>query len=195
MAPPTAHDADRVLAALGPLPGRRERPTLLVVSGLPGTGKSRLCRQVQARTGAVLLESDGLRRHLFGQPDYSYLESRRLFAAIHGAIDRLLADGRSAILDATNLAEREREPLYATADRHRARLLLVQVVAPPGVVQRRLEGRARGQDPQDRSQADAEVHRRMAVSAEEIRRPHRVVDTSQDTKADVKAIVEEMESL
>ena len=194
MAPPEARDVDRVLAALGPLPSRRERPALLVVSGLPGTGKSRLCRQVQASTGAALLESDALRRRLVGRPDYSYPESRRLFAAIHGAIDRLLAEGRSLILDATNLAEREREPLYTIAERHGARLLLVQVVAPPEVAQRRLAGRLRGEDPQDRSQASPEVYRRMTGSVEELKRPHRVIDTSKAIEADVRALAEEMES-
>ncbi len=185
-------DVERLLAALGPLPPPSQRPALLLVSGLPGTGKSRFCRQVQARTGAVTLESDALRLELYGEPDYSYGESRRLFSAIHAAIDRLLAEKRPVILDATNLAERHREPLYAMAERHGARLLLVQVVAPPDVVYQRLQGRGRGVDRLDRSQAGVEVYRRMAAGVEEIRRPHRVVDTSQDTEADVVAIVKEM---
>jgi len=191
---PASRDIDRVLAAVGPLPACRERPALLVVSGLPGTGKSRLCRSVHDSTQAVILASDALRRLLFGQPGYSYPESRRLFAAIHAAIDRLLADGRSVILDATNLAEREREPLYSIAERRKARLLLVQTVSPPEVVRRRLASRRRGQDPQDLSQADVEVYRRMLANKEPIQRPHRVIDTSGDTKADVRAIAEEMES-
>jgi predicted kinase len=164
-----------------------------VVSGLPGTGKSRLCREVRTRTDAAILESDTLRRELFGRPDHSPSESRRLFAAIHAAIDRLLAEKRSVILDATNLAERERVPLYNIAERNDARLLLVHVVAPAEAVKQRLAGRTRGQDPQDQSQAGIDVYLRMAANMGEIRRPHRIVDTSLDIEADVDAIVEEME--
>ena len=75
---------------------RRGRdPALVVISGLPGTGKSQFARELQRRTGAVVLESDALRRLLFEKPSYSWQESRRLFAAIHAVAERLLCEGVS----------------------------------------------------------------------------------------------------
>ena len=187
-------DVERILAEVGPLPPARPRPALVMTAGLPGSGKSRFCRALRRRTGAIVLESDALRRALFGEPDHSQPESRRLFAAIHAAIERLLRAGVHTIFDATNLAEWQREPVYAIAERTGARLILVWLEAPQVVVQGRLAGRRRRVDPQDCSTAGPAVYQRMRAQVEEIRRPHRVVDTSQGIQEALEAIAEEMES-
>lgn len=193
-APEPPDDVGRLLSAIGPRPPARSQPALVLVSGLPGTGKSRLCRELNARTGAVVLESDAARKLLFPEPDYSFPESSRLFRAIHAAIERLLAARLPTVLDATNLTEWQREPLYAIAERQGARVIVVKVEAPPSLVRRRLARRAHRSDAADRSDATAEVYERMRDRAEEIKRRHFVVDTSQDTASALQAIVEEMES-
>ncbi len=193
-APEPLDDAERLLLAIGPRPPARSRPPLVLVSGLPGTGKSRLCRKLRARTGAVVLESDAARKLLFPQADYSFTESRRLFRAIHAAIERLLAAGAPTVLDATNLAEWQRQPLYAIAESQGARVIAVKVEAPPSVVHRRLARRARRSDTADHSDATVEVYERMRDSEEEIKRRHFVVDTSHDTAPALQAIAEEMEA-
>lgn len=192
--PSLPEDIERVLAEMGPLPSTRPRPALVMTAGLPGSGKSRFCRALRRRTGAVILESDALRRALFGEPDHSQPESRRLFAAIHAAIERLLRAGVHTIFDATNLEEWQREPVYAIAERTGARLILVWLEAPRVVVQGRLADRGRRIDPQDSSTAGPAVYERMRAQAEQIRRPHRVVDTSRGTRDVLEEIAEEMES-
>ena len=189
-----ARDVERILAEVGPLPPARQRPALVMAAGLPGSGKSRFCRELRRRTGAVILESDALRLVLFPQPDHSQAESRHLFAAIHAAIERLLRAGAHTILDATNLAEWQREPVYAIADRTGARLVLVWLEAPPRIVQARLADRCRGANTRDGSTAGLPVYERMCAQVEEIRRPHRLVDTSRGTREVIDAIAEEMES-
>jgi len=171
-------DVKQVLAALGPLPPPRGRPALVIVSGLPGTGKSLFCRELRRRAGVAILESDALRKLLFPQPTYSGEESQRLFTAVHAAIERLLASGVSCALDATNLKERHREPLYAIAEKQGAKLILVEVTAPPEVVRRRLESRT--QDGAARSDADIAVYERMRREREEIPQEHYLVDTTVD---------------
>jgi predicted kinase len=193
-ASPLAEDVERILAEVGPQPPPRQRPALVMAAGLPGSGKSLFCRRLRRRTGAVILESDALRQVLFPQPDHSQAESRRLFRAIHVAIERLLQAGVHIILDATNLAEWQREPVYAIAERTGARLVLVWLQAPPRIVQARLANRRRGADAQGRSTAGLAVYERMRAQVEEIRRPHRVIDTSRGTQEALDAIAEEMES-
>ena len=192
---PLAEDVERILTEVGSLPPPRQRPALVMAAGLPGSGKSRFCRELRRRTRAVILESDALRQVLFPRPDHSQAESRRLFAAIHAAIERLLRAGVHTILDATNLAEWQREPIYAIAERTGARLVLVWFKASPRIVQGRLAVRSGGRaDTQDSSTAGLAVYERMRAQVEGIRRPHRVVDTSRGTQEALDAIAEEMES-
>jgi predicted kinase len=186
-------DVDRVLQSLGELPPSRPRPALVVVAGLPGTGKSQFSREVRLRTGAVILESDAIRRLLFERPSYSWRESRRVFAALHAAAERLLDAGISCIVDATNLAEAYRQPLYDIAERHGAKLVIVEATAPPEVAIARLSERAIA--PENVSDADVAVYERMLPKWEPIGREQFVVDTSKSTHEAADAVAREMESL
>lgn len=173
-----ASDIERLTDSLGQLPEPVVKPAFIVVSGLPGTGKSYFCRKLAERLHFVILESDVLRRALFPSPGYDPTESRRLFQAIHLLIEGLLKRGMPLILDATNLSERYREHLYSIADHLDVRLVLVKVEAPPGVVRERLK--ARREDPQSKSDADWGVYQKLRSSVEKIWRNHYVVDTSRD---------------
>ncbi len=173
-------DVERLTESLGQLPEPVVAPALIVVSGLPGTGKSYFCIRLAERLPFLILESDALRKALFSSPSYSQQESSRLFQATHLLIQRLLTKGIPIILDATNLSERHRERLYNIADRLGARLILVRVEAPPEVVRERLKVRQEGANLTEKSDADWEVYQRMKSTVQTIRRNHYAVDTSRD---------------
>jgi hypothetical protein len=87
-APSPADDVSRLETALGELPARRPAPFLVLVSGLPGSGKSHFSRELCRRYPLAHLNSDALRRALFPQPTHSTDESARLFAAVHALLER-----------------------------------------------------------------------------------------------------------
>ena len=150
-------DAAAILDRIArPLPPPVNRPALLMMVGLPGSGKSTLSRRIATEIDAVLLESDSLRRHFFARPSHSQDESRVLFTSIHEAMTVLLSQGVPVILDATNLKESDRRPVEAVAHKTGARLLTVCVNAPSAVIEQRLRDRTSAGD------ADISVYRRMA---------------------------------
>ncbi len=183
-------DVERLLTGLGELPGAVAAPALVAVSGLPGTGKSYFSQRLAERLPFVILESDALRRVLFPAPVYSRQESFRLFKAVHQLIERLLKEGVSVILDATNLMEGNREYLYSIAERLGAKLILVRVEAPREVVRQRLAGR----DGESLPQADWAVYEKLALTVEAIKRRHYAVDTSGDIGPVLDKIVAEIRS-
>jgi predicted kinase len=183
-------DVERLAESLGKLPELVVKPTFIVVSGLPGTGKSYFCRKLAERLHFVVLESDALRKTLFPSPSYSPAESARLFRALHHLIERLLKRGVSLILDATNLSERNRERLYNIADRLDVKLVLVRVEAPPAVVYERLK--ARVASTQGNSDADWSVYQKMEAGVEKMRRNHYAVDTSRDITPVLDKVVREV---
>jgi predicted kinase len=187
-----ASDAQRLLTGLGQLPEPVARPSFLVVSGLPGTGKSYFCRKLAERMPFLILESDALRKILLPSPVYSPEESARLFQAIHELIRQLLNRGIPLILDATNLSERYRERLYHIADQVNARLVLVRVEAPPEVVRQRLQHRAEAASPEDHSEADWSVFQKMKPSVQKIGRNHFAVDTSRDISPVIDKIIRQI---
>lgn len=185
-----SQDAQRLRGVLGALPEPVVEPGFVVVTGLPGTGKSYFCRRLAEKSPFCIVESDALRRVLFSSPSYSQEESTRLFTACHALIEQLLQDGIPVILDATNLSEYHREHLYAISDRTKAKLVLVRVEAPSELVYKRLEARNSGMAHlEDKSDADREIYRRMQSRVDKIRRNHLVVDTSRDIMPVIDKII------
>lgn len=172
-------DVHRLTEHLGELGESVVHPVFIVISGLPGTGKSYFSNKLAEKLSIIVLESDALRKVLFPSPTYSLVESSRLFRAIHLLVGSLLKKGIPVILDATNLSERHRERLYHIADRLNVKLILVRVEAPPAVVQERLKARDKGLV-QSKSDAGWGVYQKMQPTVEKIRRAHYAVDTSRD---------------
>ena len=181
-------DTERILQATQPAPA--SRVALVVLAGLPASGKTHIATELSRRTGAVVLESDACRSLLFAERRYTRAENRRLFAAIHASIGALLAQRSQVILDATTLTERDRAPLYELAEQHDAALIMVLVTAPSEVAQARLEQRALNE--RSHSEADVRVYEEMQWRIEEIRRPHLVIDTSIDIEPALDALTKEM---
>lgn len=185
-------DAQRLSERLGQLPEPVVKPAFIVVSGLPGTGKSYFGKKLAERLPFIILESDTLRKTLFPTLTYSPSESSRLFQAVHHLIRGLLQRGIPLILDATNLSERYREHLYHIADHLNAKLILIRVEAPPEVVYQRLKARSVETNSESSSDADWAVFQKMRSSVQQIRRNHFAVDTSRDITPVLNKIVREV---
>jgi predicted kinase len=189
--PRLSADVLQLTQALGPLPEPAADPVLVVVSGLPGTGKSYFSRKLAERLPCAIVESDAVRRRLFGSPTYSASESQRVFTASHSLIDSLLRRGIGVIFDATNIMDQHRQPLYEIAERRGVKLIMVEAEAPPGVVRERLEWRLQGHSEPDNSEADWSVYQAMRARRQRIGRSHHRVDTSRDIAPVIEKVVRE----
>jgi len=165
------------------------RPFLVLLSGLPGTGKSHFARELARRASFLVLESDRLRKALAPSPKYTKGENARLFAACHRLITGYLAEGRRVLFDATNLMEAHRQPLYDLVDQMGVPLIVVRLTAPEETIRRRLAARAAKLSAGEHSDADWRVYRRMVASEEPIGRKHITVDSSGDIEAALEEII------
>ena len=81
-----------------------EHPFLVILSGLPGTGKSYFANQLTRHIKSVIVESDRIRKLLLSKPIYSKSEHARIFAICHRLAEDALSQGYVTIFDATNFA-------------------------------------------------------------------------------------------
>lgn len=162
-----------------PAPGQ---PALVMLCGLPGTGKSTLARELARALPAVIIESDRVRQRLFVPPTYSAEESQRVHQVCHILMGWYLRHYYHVIYDATNLYEHHRGMVYHLARRSGARLVVAEVTASQATVRERLAPRQRGDlaghGEEDYSDADWEVYLRMRRRAEPIQHEHLTLDTS-----------------
>ena len=175
-----ASDTQLLAGNLGQLPEPMAEPRFIMVSGLPGAGKSYFCKKLVERLPFLILESDALRETLFSPPTYSLAERSRLFRSLHHLIEGLLKQRIPLVLDATNLSERYRERLYNIADRLNVKLIVVRIEAPPNLVYKRLKARTEERKPKVNSDADWAVYQKMMPNMQKIHRNHYAMDTSRD---------------
>jgi aminoglycoside phosphotransferase family enzyme/predicted kinase len=163
------------LLALSELEAPRRKPCLLLVAGLPGTGKSRLARGLAEAADFYVVRSDVARKELAASPSseaaaprlgksfYTPAWNERTYAECLRRADRLLFEGERVLVDATFREERQRQSFLRAAVGWgvAGRILLCQ--AGPETVRSRLE-RRQG----DVSDADWSVYREAAESWEEI---------------------------
>lgn len=134
--------------------GGRERPGLVVMHGLSGSGKSRLADALSEQLDLVLIRSDVVRKHLggmapaerrretYGAGIYDDETTERTYRTMADDATRLLSSGHSVLLDATFLARKHRDLARSVAVAADARFVLVECVAPEEKTRRRLAGRA-----------------------------------------------------
>lgn len=173
--------------------GFSSRPALVVLSGLPGTGKSHLAHLLSKRTPVVIIRTDQVRKILFPRPSYAGAESGLVFEVSHALIEELLMRGKSVVFDATNLVESNRRILYRIAERTRAKLLIVETVASDEVVARRLEQWRKSEGERFSSDATWEIYERMKATQEPIKGPHLTVDTGHDIAPVIEEIARNVE--
>jgi predicted kinase len=184
-----ARAVTRVEASLPPGVQPGARPVFLILSGLPGSGKSVLARRLQPQLPAAIVETDHVRRLVFRLPRYTDKESAWVYAVSHALIERLLCQGRSVIFDATNLVERNRSVLYRIAERCQSRMVIVRTVAPESVIEERMLRRSQRLDANDRSDADIAVYLKLRQTEQAIAQPHLVIDTTQNSEESVRRIL------
>ena len=165
------------------------QPGFVILSGLPGSGKSVLARRLQPQLPATIVETDHVRRLIYRAPSYTNAESAWVYVVCHTLIERLLSQSLSVIFDATNLVERNRATLYEIAGRCQSRMVIVHTVAPELVIEERMLRRSQRLDADDRSDAGMAVYLKLRETEQPIGQPHLVVDTSQDGEESLRRIL------
>jgi predicted kinase len=168
---------------------------LVILSGLPGTGKSHFAEELSRQVPCLVLGSDRLRKSLNSRPSYSGGESARLFTAIRRIIPEYLGRDVPIVFDATNLAESHRQPLCSIADHMEACVQIVGFTASPAVIRRRLEKRESTPDSNDYSDATRAVYRRLASTEEPIHQDHLLISSSKDVPDVIATVVSMMQAV
>ena len=80
---------------------------LIFMLGISGSGKSHQAKEIAKKEKAVIVSTDAIRKELFGD-ESRQKNTNHVFYEVYSRIEKALAEGRSVILDATNLDREKR---------------------------------------------------------------------------------------
>ena len=113
------------------------KPTLYLLIGYPGSGKTTVARIIHEATGAVHIWSDAERHKMFGQPTHSEEESKKLYDVLNKRTEELLAEGKDVVFDTNFNFLEDRRKLREAARHQGAETVVVWVVIPEPLARHR----------------------------------------------------------
>lgn len=156
------------LHALGAVQPASKRPALVLVAGLPGTGKSTVVRALADHSGCEWLDSDVVRKQAAGldpeqeaptEPNggvYADCWSEETYRQLRDRARSALVRGERVVVEATFRTEERRRPLLEMADELAVPAVVMVCEADSEEVEQRLRERDGGP-----SDAGVEVYRKL----------------------------------
>jgi predicted kinase len=119
---------------------------LIVLSGLPGTGKSAIADGVGSALRLPVLSVDPIESSILRAGiERTFETGLAAYIVAETLADRAMADGLDAVIDAVNAVEPARDMWRRLARKHAAALVIIECIVSDGAVHAdRLAGRDRG---------------------------------------------------
>jgi len=147
---------------------------LIVIAGLPGSGKSFLAQKLAEAIGATYLNSDKIRIEMLAKGKYSDEDKLAVYTKMELYASKSLSKGKNVVVDATFYRRSFREMFEKLAERNRVSFRIIEVKADEPEIRRRLSA------PRQFSEADFKVYEMIRDQYEQITTPHLVL-VSTDT--------------
>ena len=144
---------------------------IIVVSGLPGTGKSYFAEKLSDRLGAVHFNSDKLRNALHARGKYTIDDKLHIYRVMAEEADHVLDQGKSVIVDATFYKHEMIDLFTMLAKDHASPIRFIKIEADETLVRERLQRRRTD------SEADFQVYVKIKDEFDELDVPHLVIQS------------------
>jgi|HubBroStandDraft_4_1064222.scaffolds.fasta_scaffold41880_4 predicted kinase len=123
------------------------RPVIILIVGLPGTGKTTLAKKLQIALGCCVVTSEEILGALIGSKridadrDLTPQEIHAVYNILYYIVDSLVANGQSVIVDGVFRSRASRGPIIKIVKRYKAHLLGIETVCNDTTALKRLQQR------------------------------------------------------
>jgi predicted kinase len=170
---------ERIDAETAVTPFVRDGGSLLLLVGLPASGKSSIVEQLQHHFPTVTISTDRVRVQVQKNRRYTPDEVERIYELCYALIERRLKAGQRVVFDASNHLAARRQQVIQLAEKCGAVVAIAAIQASQEAVRQRLQQRMSKQRRQgDLSDADWSVYKWMVEVQEPVVEPHIILDTT-----------------
>lgn len=145
---------------------------VIIVFGLPGSGKSYFASRLAMQLEAEYVNSDELRMEMIADRTYTEAEKNKVYDAMLKAMSDAVEAKKPIVLDATFYKKSIRKRFEHKARHLGEQIIYIEVTAPEGLIEDRLKM------PRTYSEADFDVYLRIREIAEPLKVNHLVLVSS-----------------
>ncbi|MGB5437478.1 MAG: AAA family ATPase [Maribacter sp.] len=146
---------------------------IVIVLGLPGSGKSYFASHLAVMLGADYVNSDRLRKELFPKRTYSDAEKAKVYATMFQKMEEVIGQGKNLVLDATFHKNATRKQ-FVDYLKVKEQLFFIEVQAKEKTIKERLK------KSRPYSEADFKVHKLIRQQWEPLQIPHLTIESTND---------------
>ncbi len=176
---------------------RRKPPIVVLLAGLPGTGKSTLARKLAYKYHLEYISTDSVRKRIFrdvrrdyfGKGSYSSRQRNVVYDTMFYVLYTLLKHRVGCVLDGTFYQERLRTKVSRICNRFDATFVFVIVTCPESLITKRFEEREKRKR-KTLSDADTGIYEKFKKLFE----PTRLVHLEADMATDHNKILDRIEN-
>lgn len=154
-------------------------PVIIMVMGLPGSGKTYFAKHLSERLGTLYLGSDQTRKEMDAMGKYSERDKLNVYEAMRSQTQHHVQMGKSVVLDATFYKAELRLPFEILAKRSGVPIVRFWIEAPVAVIRERVTAK------REDSEADFEVYKKLATAFEPPSMPYLKLTSTQDNLYDM----------
>ncbi len=147
---------------------------IILVSGLPGSGKSYFAEKLAARLEAEYLNSDQVRLTMKALGKYSFQDKLRVYHEMANQTTGLLTEKKTVVVDATFYRQRTCDLFFKLAMEKSIPIRIIEVIADEALIRERLN------EPREFSEADFAVYEKVRDEFEKITAPHLILQSTND---------------
>lgn len=144
---------------------------VILVCGLPGSGKSYFASRLAETIHAQYVNSDRLRKELFPKRSYSKSEKAKVYEILLNKMEEAINTKTNLVLDATFHLKAARKPFISKG---KGSIVFIKIQANEDIIRERLK--------EDRlfSEADLKVYRLIKKQWEPLEGPHLTLQSTND---------------
>jgi predicted kinase len=139
---------------------------IILIAGLPGSGKSYFAEKLAERLEAVYINSDQVRKAEQASGQYSFQDKFKVYKEMARLATHALKEQKAVIIDATFYQQSMRDLFFTLAKTLLVPTVFIEVFADEALIKERLN------TPRKYSEADFKVYEKIKNEFEHITEPH-----------------------
>ena len=139
---------------------------VIIVAGLPGSGKSYFAGRLSELLNATYFSNDQLRKNYLPEKNYSSNAKLMVYDKMLSETLNAVNDRKNVILDGTFYKESIREKFISTLSKKNQKIIFIEINAEPELIKERLKETRKDSD------ADYKIYQKIRAEYEPITQHH-----------------------